>query len=574
MNINIDKKALFRNKRLIYLFMIFVAVILSIKYVFIDFGIDAEFQITMSYRLATGDIMFKEMWEPYQMSAFLCAFFIKIYLALFKTTTGIVLYLQIIGVLLDALVSYLLYKTVDKYLNSKNVTFFMAWVFFLVSPKDVPLPEYANMQIWFSLLLCITIFLYLSKNKVSFVILSALSLCGIILSYPSCLIISFGAIALLLYYGHKKHTLVFCSTCLTAGILYLCFIFQKISIKEFGTTIGNILAIETSHSMGIVDKFIIYLKEFAEIAMALFILYLISFIVINIISKIRNVAESKDTCGILTDMLFLVLVLLISLYTVILWKENVRYCYSFSFLGIILIGMHHVKKLSGDKFLFYLCCTVISIMEFISTLVLTNLALIASVPYLLIALIAAFLPISEALKTLEMKKIPRIWTMVPLLFGVIFLIFRNIYIIRPMNGDVSSLLDIRGIVKSGPAIGIISEYMGPYIHNESIKEWEQYIEEGDSIYLIGGTLDTLGYLYTNGTDISAPSLVPTPGYNEHILEYWELNPDKYPDVIIASCWYGTMNPELTEDSWIMNWIEDEYNPQYYLDGKYWRYYFK
>lgn len=77
------------------------------------------------------------------------------------------------------------------------------------------------------------------------------------------------------------------------------------------------------------------------------------------------------------------------------------------------------------------------------------------------------------------------------------------------------------------------------------------------MYLIGGSLDTLAYLYSD-TVISAPSLVPTPGYNESILDYWEMNPDKYPDVIVASYWYGTMNEELGQDSWIMKWIEEEY----------------
>lgn len=62
---------------LFYTLMIIAAVLINLKYIFIDFGIDAEFQISMSYRLVNGDVMFKEMWEPYQMSTFLCAVFIK-----------------------------------------------------------------------------------------------------------------------------------------------------------------------------------------------------------------------------------------------------------------------------------------------------------------------------------------------------------------------------------------------------------------------------------------------------------------------------------------------------------------
>ncbi len=83
----------------------------------------------------------------------------------------------------------------------------------------------------------------------------------------------------------------------------------------------------------------------------------------------------------------------------------------------------------------------------------------------------------------------------------------------------------------------------------------------------------MGYLYAD-TNIGAPSLVPTPGYNENILKYWEMNPHKYPDVIVASCWYGTMDVELPEDSWIIKWINEEYKTDYCIDGKYWRYYIK
>ncbi len=156
--------------------MIFAALLINVKYIFIDFGIDAEFQISMSYKLATGDIMFKEMWEPYQMSAFLCAILIKIWLWIFGSTTGIVLFLQITGSIIDGVVAYFLYKTIVKYVGAKKTAFLMAWVFFLISPKDVPLPDYANMQIWFATLLCVTFFIYYKEGKKKWLILSAVML--------------------------------------------------------------------------------------------------------------------------------------------------------------------------------------------------------------------------------------------------------------------------------------------------------------------------------------------------------------------------------------------------------------
>lgn len=553
------------------LFMLLIAICLSVKYIFIDFGIDAAFQISMSYRLADGDIMFKEMWEPYQMSTFLSTFFIKIYMGIFHTTTGIVLYLQFIGVLIDGAIACFLYRIVDKHFNCRNTAFAMAWVFFLVSPKDVPLPEYANMQVWFSTLLCIALFLYYKTKKRAMLILAALCLCGTVLAYPSCIIILLGIVFLLLYRGKRADACIFIGICCLTGILYLCLIFRHISVDDFIIFFKNMLSLETSHSMGIFEKICSYCKEFLKIAIVFCVVYGIAFVIVRMVNKIKKETKDRERSKVLTDMLFFMLIIFISAYSVLFWQQYIRYCYSLTFVAIIIIGLHYVKRLSQEKFYFYLCGMVISLLQLIATLLLTNLQLIASVPYLLLAVMVSFLPISEECKLINVKETFKVLWKATILCSVLFLIVRNVYIIRPMSGDVSSILQVRGIVKEGPAKGIISEYMGPYMQNESMKEWDQYIKEGDTIYLIGSGLDTLGYLYAN-TNIAAPSLVPTPGYNESILKYWELNPHKYPDVIIASCWYGTLN--LSEDSWIMNWIEKEYRPQYTVDGKYWRYYFK
>lgn len=70
---------------------------LNVKKMFMDFDIDTEYAITMSYRLAMGDHMFSQMREPHQTSAFLLAFFIRIWMSTVGTTTGLVMYLNIVS---------------------------------------------------------------------------------------------------------------------------------------------------------------------------------------------------------------------------------------------------------------------------------------------------------------------------------------------------------------------------------------------------------------------------------------------------------------------------------------------
>lgn len=591
-----DRGAL-AGERLIRIFLLLTAVCLSVKYIFVDFGLDAEFQISMSYRFVRGDLMLREMWEPHQTSTFLTAFFIKLYLSLFKTTTGIVLYLQIIGVLIDWAVAYLLYRTADKYLECRGAALAMAWFFVVVSPKDVPLPEFANMQIWFSALLCLALFAYHRTEQKKYLVLAGLSLCAAVLSYPSCLILAAGVAFLLFFRGKNlshskkvsrnwpKEFLLFISVCAAAGAVYLSLIMRHISPKEFSVILKNILALEPTHSVDYGLRLARHLLDAARLAAVLAAAYGVSLVlsaaavrIFRRIFRIEDIRGKKElpgnVCGMLTDFLFFMIILSVSLYAVFSWETFTRYGYSISFFAVILLGARHAKTLPADKKFFYLCGMVISGLNFFATLLLSDLQLIGAVPYLIIAAAFSFIPIEEALRQANASgSLTRRLRKAALICGMAFLVFRNVYLIRPMIFQGNTLLQVGGIVKEGPAIGIISNYMGAYIQNETIKEWREYIKEGSRIYLIGDPLDTLGYLYLD-TDIAAPSVQCTPWYNESILEYWKMNPDKYPDVVIASCWYGDMNASLVKNGWILEWIEKDLQPSYSIDGKYWRYYFR
>ena len=61
---------------------------------------DAEYQLAMAYRLLKGDSLITEMWEPHQTSAFLCAIFMKLFMMITGSTTGIVLFLHAAGLLI------------------------------------------------------------------------------------------------------------------------------------------------------------------------------------------------------------------------------------------------------------------------------------------------------------------------------------------------------------------------------------------------------------------------------------------------------------------------------------------
>ena len=137
-------------------------------------------------------------------------------------------------------------------------------------------------------------------------------------------------------------------------------------------------------------------------------------------------------------------------------------------------------------------------------------------------------------------------------------------------GGFANPLKIGGIVKSGPELGILADYMGANIRNTSLAEWESFVQEGENIMIVEkeGT-SAIGYLYGN-SGVGAPSTICTPTWDEQLLEYWELYPDKQPDVVAVQCWYGELS--VDENSWVMQWLEAEYGAESVQDGTFWRFY--
>ena len=153
-----------RKHRLIYIVLTVTALLCGLIWSVTNVSHDCTYHISMSQRLLSGDRMFLEMWEPHQTSAFLTAALMWIYEKIFRTTTGIVLYLQVCGILIRGGIALLLYRALRRELE-KPLAYGCALLFFLISPKDFALPEFANMQLWFSTLSAICLHAYLRGGK-------------------------------------------------------------------------------------------------------------------------------------------------------------------------------------------------------------------------------------------------------------------------------------------------------------------------------------------------------------------------------------------------------------------------
>ncbi len=560
-----------------YVLFTIMAVFCGLIWSVTNISYDGMYQISMSQRLISGDKMFLEMWEPHQTSAFLSAALMWVYERVFGTTTGIVLYLQICGIVIRGALAVLLYKVFRRELD-KLTAYQMALLFFMISPKDYALPEFSNIQLWYSALLFCCLYVYFRTGRRILLVGSALFLCLEVLAYPSCLVVYPGIIGLLFCFSEKKwrDILLFTSICAGAGIGVCGYFMVTIGWETFGQCITGMLSLEPSHTVGASAKLLSYLMDILKTMPVYLGAGAVSFFVSQVYRKIfgkkGGQEKFKDKQGRRQLwMLCFTGVFLAGFFFNILSADK-RNAYTLILLFLVTAGAWNAKGLEREEKRLYWCLSVIGGLGFLAALILSDLSLFSSVPYGLLAILAAWIPISKMRVSAEAKR------GIGVCFAcfVILLAFRCVYVRTPMTGrgQICSVFSDLSMVRTGPAFGIITNDEGVYIERDSYPEWEKWIRPGDKVWIIGSVVNTLGYLYED-VEVAGPSTMSTPSYNSAILEYWRLNPDKYPDVIVAECPYmENMIYELLMNDWLQTWLEEEYQAEVVETGTYWKYFIR
>lgn len=566
-----DKK----YERLLQLILVVGVILINIKRIFVDFSIDAEYAVTMSYRMAQGDHMFSEMWEPHQTSAFLNTLFIKLWLTITGTTTGLVIYLNIIGVIAKIGVNFFLYYTLKKYSDSK-ILFYISVFFLATSVKGFVMLEHSNMQLYFSILLFCSLFRFVQNQaKNIWLALSAFFLCLEVLAYPTCVIIFFISVGILLSTTKRRirNTLVFTGICSLIGSAYLLYFGMKIGFSKFLFCIRQIVSGDTSHSTSILERFCNYGGELLNVMLLYMICAGVAILISHIIWMLVSSKSCESNKRVPTHVVIAIFFALLTIYSV---KNIFTLHYEFSFIEIYLPTMFLALCLlkycnSAEKAAIKLGM-LISWGALSATLLLTNLTFFTSLSYMLLGVMLSFIPIQRYLQNaLQCNQKIKIAYFSEFVICLITFLFKCIYLVVPMTEYYVSIFDVCNVVKSGPAIGIFSNYIGPHVMNCNFQEWSEHVKPGDNILLVSGSgeISTLEYLFED-INICVDSTICTPTFSDKLLNYWELNPSKVPNVVIVDCWFGELR--VSEDSWIMQWVDREFGADSYTNGTYLRFY--
>lgn len=593
------------TRKQLYTFFIVLSILASIKMLLQNFSLDEEYQVLMSYRSLMGDRMLETIWEPHQTSSFLCTLFMLPYYKITGTLTGIVIYLRIIGTLLHLGVSCYLYRIFRHFLKSEYC-FFLAMIYFNTIPKLIMLPEFGGMQVWFGTLtfLCIldamehitfsgksrkaigTSVLPSDKRDAVYcdvkLILAGIFMCLEALSYPSAVLLFFPFCCMIFCFSKahsRKNCLFFAVTCILIGISYIGYFLIKLGGSElFLRNLNAILHSDLTHTFETGSKLQIL---FENLMLYIGIFAVLTGLAAGITKCVSVYLEKKDDrrTPFQTEFLqnrkisFLTILLILSnAYQLFRWiilntgYESLQIHLAVTMcLGLWLIPLHIRNNSTFVKYMWF--GTLIGILSLACVMLLTDLDLLSSVPH---GMLAAFCML--ALLIYVMQNQPVHLYLLLTVFGLTACIGKG-YTLRGSN-DYHNVLQSEGICKYGPAIGTVSTYMGAYIYNDEYLLWQEAIPEGSNVLIVTDnvqSVNTIQYTFKYA-NVCHYSVVDPTAYDERLLTYWSWYPEKEPDYIVIDCWFGNMF--FSEDSWIVQYIENAFPYTEIIEGNYVRIYKK
>ena len=555
-------------------------VLAVIKLIFVDYTLDEEYQIVMAYRNLKGDYLFCEMWEPHQTSAFMCILFMKLYMLLTGTTTGIILYLRVVTTAIHGLLSYLVYRTFRKNIH-EEYAFLLAMLYFNISPKNIHIPEFGNMQLWFLTILILALQWYYEedgKDKWYLLVVAGVALSGEVLTYPTCIVLY---PVLLIYLWTKssnrkwRDCVILTATCGVCAVAFLGVVLIRVSPTELITNVQNLLSFDPTHDVsgmtGVKAK--TYVDNAVLWAIWSAVIGVFSYITMQVVAHVSKRAnQTLDKKQKYT--LFWVISILASLVVqAIYWLFlNGGYEYLQIHFLSVLVSAAALWKLSDEGKKNLLWGIILTLAAYAAVMYISDLSMYYTLPHGALGLVFCMAVIISAVESTLGKRAKKM-SLLLLLSMCVACIGARGYTLRGGKAD-NTIGAVAGVMKHGPAAGIFADYMAAYIYNCNYEDFMLHVESGDKVLIVANMVmapGTTSYMFRE-SEISHFSIVDPTTYDEKLLTYWEQYPDKEPNVIVVDCWYGGLME--SPDSWIMKYIEEQFDYTTVNDGRYVRFYRK
>ena len=568
--------------RIIQIGMILLTVLGSLKGIFISLDIDESYAIAQGYRVAVGERLLVDMWEPHQLSAFACALFIKIYLWVFNTTDYLVVYLRVAGMLIHTGLGLWMYKVLKENVNSK-LLFLLVLLHMNFFPKWVQVPEFEVMHYWFLVATFLVLYPYFMQKKKHGLrpFVAGVCLVGSMMSYPTMILVYpvyfIGLPTLERGYfgvkGIKKFSSIFWMTlgALISGGSFCAYLLSYQTVGELIQNISYIFMDESHTTYTLAEKFSEYLKQIKamweiyrvnlNISIAIVAVVLLLIFIVNRIkgSKINLDLKKKLELIFISILLIAAIIMQKDFAWGCLLEDQNQFYLQLRYMSIIIpaiyLGIRYYRKMA----VYFYLCVMPAFMSLFAVLLITNMDINTTYAKAMLAVLGTFLML-EVYWCEEIAEHQIGVQIITYTLGISLLI--GFFICRVLLIRVTGCLPVTinapmERMEYGPEKGIYILDEQAEIWNENYPLLEELIGEEDKLLYIGA--ENLIYPAL-GSYVSTPSTQGTTVFNDMFLEYYKKNPDKLPDVIVMDKTFGT-NPVyglFSNTDFIMSWIEDNY----------------
>jgi len=592
-------KQIFSGKnmtRIILAGCIILSLAACIKTIFISLDIDESYAVALSYRLASGDRLFRELWESHQMSGVYLAPLIWLFLKVSGTTTGLVIYTRIAGSCIHFLIGLFLVSTFQKKLPKWSI-----WLLFFLHmnflPKWVQTPEFELLQYWFILLLFLCLYRYFGgtgKKKI-WLFMGGICLFAQFLLYPTLVILypvySIGIVVCDREKGAGRrecinHWLWFTVGAVLPGLIFLAGIFRYLTWNELLKNIGYIMQDESHTLVSTAVKWKIYLAELEEIILHILPYALISFFIVFGMQKWNKQHGKKEETGkdlFMFDfsVLMIILLSLAQIAGCLFGNQNQFYMLwryiAFSFCGVFLYWfLRRMKKKSGiDEKLIFCFALLPGFITALAVLIITNMDVNTTAAKMYICVLGLFLLMNNYLKEVQQrqKKKNNILFKTAFLLVLMSLFVGKLIEMRITGCGKITVLAPMKMIENGPARGIYMISDTADILNEDYTVLKNRLTSKDRLLYVGS--ENLIYLWTDA-QIATPSTQGTNAYNQEFIEYFKEYPEKYPTVIAVDKQLG-VNPVYYNSSKnyiLFNWIEKDFHYKKVVETEYLKLYIR
>jgi len=541
----------------------------TIKNMFVGMDADEGYGVVAGFRLAMGDKLVLHMWEPHQTSAIFTALLEKPWLLITGSRADFLdLYLKVVFFVIHALITVFIYRTLSKCIAGmdKNTALLISLIFYVTSPKSIFIPEYSNLHIWFFMLLTMTFIRYYGKDtsghgKTVWLVLAGFCLTGDVLSYPSMVLLLPFCLLLII----KKHVrkvfaelAAFVLPCVMCFAVFMAYLLSYMDMEQLLELIPYVLS-DGSHQTQYIGRILTVSADFGKMALIIVVSAIAAYVpggfAVRIYAKKRgNEIKSETEDEIVTAVrmaFFLVIQMAVQIFEIFTSKYSGSYPH-ITYIAISLLGMFfYLKGSRREKAGYYMI--VFSALSYVCVLLMSNWGPLNLNTYMVGGVLGGFICLHGYFKEKAGEKGKKAAGILCFLL-ILTNVFGYCWLIIGGENSHSPIYTIGGYGHGGVKAGIIASWMASYRYNTNLEDWPEAVPDGSTVLYLGPSQ----YFYMLGEcTIAAPNTISTPVYNENILKYWEINPDRYPNVIAIESWYGD-TPHYGEESFIMQWIENDF----------------